>query len=69
LTAQYRDVDDLILSDGTINRIAAVFGWFVTDNILAKVEYVQQSYDGFPATSIFNEGQFSGIMLSGAVGF
>ncbi len=73
MTAQYRDVDpdtfDWILSDGTINRIAAVFGWFVTDNILAKVEYVQQSYDGFPVTSIFNEGQFSGIMLSGAVGF
>jgi hypothetical protein len=72
VTAEYRDTNDQfesILTEASIQRIAGVFGWFVTDNIMAKLEYVQQTYDGFPETSIFNSGQFSGIVLSGAVGF
>ncbi|HPR28105.1 MAG TPA: hypothetical protein PLI03_02055 [Chitinophagales bacterium] len=72
MTADYRDFNDNaepILSQGTINRIAGVFGWFVTDNVLAKAEFVTQSYEGFPETSIFNGGKFSGIVLSGSVGF
>jgi hypothetical protein len=72
VTAEYRDFNDdfeSILSEVTITRIAGALGWFVTDNIMAKVEYVTQSYDGFAETSIFNEGKFGGIVLSGAVGF
>lgn len=72
MTAEYRDFDDdfnSILSEVTITRIAGAFGWFITDNVMAKLEYVTQSYEGFAETSIYNEGKFGGIVLSGAVGF
>ncbi len=72
VTAEIRSVDDdfnSILTDVNIQRIAGVLGWFVTDNILAKVEYVTQSYSDFPTTSILNEGSFSGVMFSGTIGF
>ena len=52
-----------------IDRINIGGGWFLTKNVLAKLEYVQQTYDGFDATSIYNEGEFSGIMLEAVVSF
>lgn len=57
------------LNDQTVDRVQTGGGWFVTPNILAKVEYVNQTYGGFPATDIRNGGQFKGFMISGAVGF
>ena len=44
-------------------------GWFVTANILAKAEYVDQKYVGFPRTNIRNGGRFKGFMLEGVVAF
>ena len=44
-------------------------GWFVTPNVLAKVEYVNQKYFGYPTTNIRNGGQFKGFMLEGVVAF
>ena len=44
-------------------------GWFVTPNVLAKLEYVNQKYSDFPTTDIRNGGQFKGFMISGGVGF
>jgi hypothetical protein len=44
-------------------------GWFITPGILAKVEYVRQSYFDFPATDIRSGGRFSGLMLEGVVAF
>ena len=44
-------------------------GWFLTANILAKAEYVRQTYTGFPATNIKNGGRFHGLMAEGVVGF
>jgi hypothetical protein len=55
--------------DVTIDRIQIGGGWFVTPNILAKVEYVNQGYDGFLSTDIRNGGRFNGIMLEGVVSF
>lgn len=55
--------------DVAINRIQAGAGWFVTRNILAKMEYVQQEYDGFNSKSIFHGGQFRGVMIEGAIAF
>ena len=44
-------------------------GWFVTPNVLAKAEYVNQKYFGYPTTNIKNGGQFNGLMLEGVIGF
>jgi len=37
--------------------------------VLAKVEYVNQKYFGYPATNIRNGGVFNGMMLEGVVAF
>jgi hypothetical protein len=44
-------------------------GWFLTNNVLAKVEYVTQTYDGFGPTSIFADGKFNGLMLEAVISF
>lgn len=51
------------------NRWQIGGGWFVTANILAKAEYVTQTYVGFPPTDIRNGGKFHGVMAEGVVGF
>ncbi|MEX2363808.1 MAG: hypothetical protein WD597_09295, partial [Balneolaceae bacterium] len=55
--------------DVDITRFNIGGGWFMTQNILTKVEFVKQSYDGFAPGSIFNEGEFSGIMLEAVISF
>ena len=52
-----------------IDRLAFSGGWFVTKNIMAKLEYVTQNYDGFLKTDIRNGGKFSGLVLEAVVGF
>jgi len=44
-------------------------GWFITANLLAKAEYVNQTYSGYPAANIKNGGKFKGMMLEGVVAF
>jgi hypothetical protein len=44
-------------------------GWFVLPGLLAKVEYVDQKYFGYPTTVIRNGGRFKGFMLEGVVAF
>jgi hypothetical protein len=44
-------------------------GWFVTPNVLAKAEYVNQKYLDFPTTDIRNGGKFNGLMIEGVVAF
>lgn len=44
-------------------------GWFVTPNVLAKAEYVNQKYLDFPTTDIRNGGKFNGLMVEGVVAF
>jgi len=55
--------------DIDISRFNIGGGWFLTKNVLAKAEFVSQNYDGFPATSAFDEGKFSGIMLEAIISF
>ncbi|MCH8547227.1 MAG: hypothetical protein LAT80_00025 [Balneolaceae bacterium] len=52
-----------------ISRVNIGGGWFLTNNVLAKVEYVTQSYDGFSAGSIFEDAKFNGIMLEAVISF
>jgi hypothetical protein len=44
-------------------------GWFVIPGVLAKVEYVNQKYVGYPAANIRNGGRFNGFMAEGVVAF
>jgi hypothetical protein len=57
--------------DGDVGakRWALSGGWFVTANVVAKVEYVNQKYVGFPPTHIKNGGHFKGLMAEGVIGF
>ncbi len=61
--------DDTSGEEITINRIQFGAGWFLTDNILAKVEYVNQEYKDFAASSRFADGKFNGFMVEAVVGF
>lgn len=56
-------------TDVSIDRLAVSAGWFPTRNILAKVEYVRQSYNDFPAADLRNGGAFNGLMIEGVVAF
>ena len=56
-------------SDVTIDRVALAGGWFITKNILAKLEYVNQNYDGYPSGDILSGGNFNGIMIDAVIGF
>lgn len=52
-----------------ISRFNLGAGWFMTKNILAKLEYVSQSYDGFDAASILHDGKFDGVMFEAVISF
>ena len=52
-----------------INRLAFSAGWFLTRNILAKLEYVKQNYTGFPAKTIFDGAEFHGLTAEAVIGF
>jgi hypothetical protein len=54
--------------DESINRIQAGAGWFLTKNIMAKVEYVNQNYKDFRLYKSAEAG-FSGIMVEAAISF
>jgi hypothetical protein len=44
-------------------------GWFILPGLLAKGEYVDQKFFGYPATNVKNGGRFQGFMLEGVVAF
>ena len=44
-------------------------GWFILPGLLAKGEFVNQEFFGYPATNIKNGGRFRGFMLEGVVAF
>ena len=58
-----------IAGDAGANRWQFGAGWFVTPNVLAKAEYVNQKYFGYPAANIKNGGTFNGMMLEGVIAF
>ena len=52
-----------------INRTAISAGWFMTKNIMAKIEYVNQKYNGFPTGNIYDKGEFHGLSAQAAIAF
>lgn len=53
----------------TIDRFNIGGGWFMTKNIVTKIEYVNQSYDGFATSSRYNGGKFNGLNIEAAISF
>ena len=52
-----------------ISRLNIGGGWFMTRNILTKLEYVDQRYDGFAAQSKYNGARFHGFNIEAAISF
>jgi hypothetical protein len=62
---QDEDMDDNV----DIQRFNVGAGWFLTKNIIAKAEYVQQNYNGDAWGAQYNDGEFSGFMFEAAISF
>jgi len=56
-------------ADVSIDRIQAGLGWFITPNVLTKLEYVSQRYNDFPTGDIRDGGRFNGFMIEGVIAF
>lgn len=72
LAGRYNQVDGTLAGSGldvTIDRTQIGGGWFISKNILAKLEYVTQNYKGFATSDIRNGGKFNGLMIEGVIGF
>ncbi|MBD3636459.1 MAG: hypothetical protein HUJ25_03880 [Crocinitomicaceae bacterium] len=53
-----------------ITRVNAGGGWFITDNVLMKAEYVYQDYSGSGWDgSVYRGANFKGVMLEAVIGF
>ena len=57
------------ITDVTVDRKALAAGWFISPTMLTKLEWVQQSFDGFPSTEIQHGAEFSGVVIQGAIAF
>jgi len=63
------DAEDANEGDIEITRFQLGAGWFMTKNVLMKLEYVNQKHDGYNATSQFADGKFDGLMVEAAISF
>lgn len=61
--------EDVSGVDIDITRFNIGGGWFMTKNILAKVEYVTQKYDGFATGNILDGGKFNGFVAEAVISF
>lgn len=60
--------------DMEIKRLNIGAGWFITKNVLTKIEYVKQNYNDEStawggANSRFNGGEFKGIVIEAVISF
>ncbi|MDT0643392.1 hypothetical protein RM553_11170 [Zunongwangia sp. F363] len=55
--------------DVTVDRYNIGAGWFMTKNILSKIEYVNQEYNDYPTTDIHNGGKFNGVVFEAVISF
>jgi hypothetical protein len=56
-------------ADVSANRFQLGAGWWLTPQMVLKAEYVNQTYDDFPASDIRSGGKFSGLMVEGVISF
>ena len=53
----------------SVDRYNVGGGWFITPNVMAKAEWVNQKYNDFPALDIRNGAKFKGFVVEGVVAF
>jgi hypothetical protein len=58
-----------ISNDISVKRSQLGGGWFVTPNVLTKIEFVRQNYEAFPTSDIRSGGKFEGFVVEGVVAF
>jgi len=64
------DQSDAANTDVDISRLNIGGGWFMTNNVLVKLEYMNQEYSGGRfAGSRYQDGKFNGIVLEAVIGF
>jgi hypothetical protein len=56
------------MNDQSVSRFQAGAGWKMIDNVLAKLEYVNQKYNGF-ISNYGAEAGFKGLMLEATISF
>ena len=68
---RYNYVDGELASgeDVSVDRFNIGAGWFMTKNILAKIEYMNQSYSDYPLTDVHNDGDADGIVFEAVISF
>lgn len=70
---RYNSVSGTFIKDAETadaSRLNVGAGWFFTNNVLAKIEYVQQTYDGDGWNgSKYQGAEFSGVVLEATIGF
>ena len=72
LGGRFNTVDGEAVADGPkqeITRVNLGGGWFLTDNVLTKVEYVNATYDGPGFTGKFAGAEYSGLMVEAVISF
>lgn len=71
VAGRYNMVDAELQSgeDIEITRFNLGGGWFMTKNILVKLEYVNQKYEGYNNTSILHDGKFNGFVAEAVIAF
>jgi len=71
--ARYNTVSGKTLESATetlkISRVNVGGGWFISKNILTKIEYVNQQYIGPAWTGRFAGAEFSGINIEAVISF
>ncbi|MHA6278709.1 hypothetical protein ACXYMT_00875 [Salinimicrobium sp. CAU 1759] len=55
--------------DVSVNRFNVGGGWFMTKNVLAKIEYVNQQYNDYPAGTVYDDAQFNGFNIEAVISF
>lgn len=68
--ARYNKVDGqnaFTNNDVNISRVQLAGTWYITNNILLKLEYVDQDYDDFAAGTARDGAEFDGIVLEGSI--
>jgi hypothetical protein len=58
-----------ISGDAGAERWQVGGGWFILPGLLAKVEYVNQKFTGYPPNNIRHGGKFHGVIAEGVVAF
>lgn len=56
-------------TEQSVDRLAFAAGWYITNNVMIKGEFVMQNYNDFPFKDIRSKAKFNGAVFEAAVGF